>query len=427
MPTPDPPAEQSGPVPNRSREQLGTGPERSAGLFSVQFVILGVATALYNGAFGALNALLPRYVVDVLDGSESTAGFVMGSMAITALLARPWLGRMADRRGARRIIIIGALVASTGIPLLVVGDTIAGAVAARLIMGIGNAGVFTGSTLLALTLAPEARRAEAAAYILVSVHLGIGLGPIAGEQLRDALSYNAAWWLVTAMMVAAAAIACLLTNLPGEADPDAPPPPLVSRSAVLPGLVSLFGVFAFNGLLTFAPLYSREIGLDDAAFVFTVASGTIIVMRVTFGKVPDRIGPVRAGSGALVITAIAAVVVALWAEPVGLLVGASIMAIGLSLQSPSFMSITVARAPERERGSAMATFTGFFDVANAVIGPSIGLIVAGVGYQPAFLFSGAMAVVALVILRVFLSEHPGGSIGTISLPLRGSSPRPVPR
>src|SRR6056297_3186614 len=118
-------------------------PGTSTRLFTPQFVVLGLATALYNGAFGALNALLPRYVVDVLGGSESTAGFVVGSMAITALVARPWLGRLADRRGARRIIIVGALVASTGIPLLVVGDTIAGAVASRLVMGIVNAGVFT--------------------------------------------------------------------------------------------------------------------------------------------------------------------------------------------------------------------------------------------------------------------------------------------
>ncbi|MEL6891619.1 MAG: MFS transporter [Actinomycetota bacterium] len=393
-------------------------------LFTVQFVILGVSTALYNGAFGALNALLPRYVVDVLGGGESTAGFVMGTMAITALLARPWLGRVADRSGARRIIIVGAAVAATGIPLLTLGDSIALTVAARLVMGIGNAGVFTGSTLLALTLAPEARRAEAAAYILVTVHVGIGLGPIAGERLRDAMSYDASWWLVTAMMAGAALAACFLVDRPGDADPDAPPAPLVSRSALLPGAVSLFGVFAFNGLLTFVPLYSREIGLDDAAFVFTVASGTIIVMRLAFGRVPDRIGPVRAASGALVITAIAAAVVALWAEPVGLYVGASLLAVGLSLQSPSFMSITVARAPERERGSAMATFTGFFDIANAIVGPSIGLIVAGVGYQTAFLFSGSMAVVALVLLRVFLSDHPGGRI---TMPIAGSSPRPVPR
>lgn len=396
-------------------------------LFSAQFFVLGMATALYNGAFGALNALMPRYVVDVLGGSESTAGFVMGSMAITALLARPWLGRIADRRGAKLIIVVGALVGASGIPLLVVGDTIVGAVAARMIMGAGNAGVFTGATLLALTLAPETRRAEAAAYLLVSVHLGIGLGPIAGEQLRDSLGYDASWWLITSMILAAAAVAGFLAHRPVEIDDDSPPPPLISRVALLPGLVSLFGVFAFNGLLTFAPLYVREIGLDDAAFVFTVASGTIIVMRVAFGRVPDRIGPVRAASGALIITVFASIVVAFWAEPAGLMIGASLMAAGLALQSPSFMSITIARVDERERGSAMATFTGFFDVAIAIIGPSVGLIVAGVGYQPAFLFGGAMAMVALVILRVFLSDDLGGSSGTFSLPIRGSWPRPVPR
>jgi len=40
-------------------------------LFTAQFVVLGLATSLYNGAFGTLNALLPRYVVDVLRGADT--------------------------------------------------------------------------------------------------------------------------------------------------------------------------------------------------------------------------------------------------------------------------------------------------------------------------------------------------------------------
>ncbi|MEM8746750.1 MAG: MFS transporter [Actinomycetota bacterium] len=384
-------------------------------LFTPEFAILSLATALYNGGFGALNVLLPQYVVDVLGGTETTAGIVMGSMAITALVSRPFLGRMADRSGASRIIVAGALTSTVGLSLMLLGDSLAITIIARLVMGIGNAGVFTGSTLLAVTLAPATRRAEAAAYILVSVHLGIGLGPIAGEVIRNSFSYTWAWVLVVAMMGSAAACACLLTHRPG--DPTAAPAPLVNRAAIGPGMVTLFGVFAFNGLLTFAPLYAREIGLDDTALVFTVASMTIIVMRVAFGRVPDTFGPIRSGAGALAISAAATVVVAFWDQPAGLYVGASLTAIGLSLQSPSFMSIAVRRVPESERGSAMATYTGFFDVANALVGPTVGVIVSGVGYQAAFLFTGAMSLVALAILLLNVGPQERGQTQMVSVEL----------
>lgn len=382
-------------------------------LLTLEFGILAASAALYNAGFGALNVLLPRYVVDVLGGSETTAGFVMGAMAITALLSRPFFGRTADRHGARRIIVGGALTSAVGISLMLIDDALVYTVLARLVMGVGNAAVFTGSTLLAVSLAPSTRRAEAAAYILVSVHLGVGLGPIAGEAIRDSMSYDAAWCLVIGMMALSSACATMLSYRPGN--PDDIPPPLINRAAIGPGIVTLLGVFAFNGLLVFAPLYSREIGLDDTALVFTAASMTIVVMRVAFGTLPDRIGPVRAGSFALGISAFAAGVVAFWDEPIGLYIGASLTAVGLSLQSPSFMSIAVGRVPDSERGSAMATYTGFFDVANALVGPILGVIITFADYRAAFLTTGLLSLVALVLLRINVAPRERGEVPVVSL------------
>lgn len=381
-------------------------------LLTPEFAIVAACAALYNGGFGALNVLLPPYVVDVLGGSETTAGIVMGAMAVTALVSRPWVGRIADRHGARRIIIGGSLVGALGIAILLIGDSLALTLAARLVMGAGNAAMFTGATLLAMTLAPDGRRAEAAAYILVSVHLGIGLGPIAGEAIRDSMSYEAAWLLVIALMVAAAVCATGLSYRPGS--PEAMRAPLINRAAVGPGILALLGVFAFNGLMTFTPLYAREIGLGDAALVYTTASMTIVVMRVAFGTVPDRIGPVRAGTIALSISAGAAGVVAFWNQPIGLYVGAALTAVGLSLQSPSFMSIAVGRVPDEQRGSAMATFTGFFDIANALVGPTVGIIVSMSDYRAAFALTGLLSLLALVLLRINVAPRERGEVPAVS-------------
>lgn len=149
-----------------------------------------VAASVFFLGTGALNALLPRFVVDALAGSELTAGIVMGSMAISALVTRPWFGRLADRRGARRLIVLGAGFATVSLTLLTAFPSIAGAIVSRLFLGAGAAAVVTGATLLSIELAPDERRSEAASYVLISFHVGMGLGPMGGEALLGFLTYG---------------------------------------------------------------------------------------------------------------------------------------------------------------------------------------------------------------------------------------------
>jgi MFS family permease len=383
--------------------EAGVGHQR---LLSRQFVILAAATSCFFLGAGAVNVLLPQYVVDDLGGSEASAGVAMGSMAVSALVSRVWFGRLADRRGARLILVIGAAIAAIASALLVVTGSIAAVIATRLLYGAGQAAFFTGATTLSIDLAPDHRRSQAASYILIAVHVGMGIGPIVAVTLSDRLSFDAIWLLTAGVISVGGIIAATLAYRPP--DHDAEPSPWIHPNALGPGFVSLFGVVAFNGFLMFAPLYAREIGLVHIGLVFTVASITIVIVRLAFGWVPDAIGPIRAGSAALVLTALAALVVALWSEPAGMFAGAALLAIGLSLQSPSFIALAVDGVSPSERGSAMATFTGFFDLAGALVGPMFGLIVTGFSYRAAFLIASAMAVFALVILRLLVApKHTG--------------------
>ena len=110
-------------------------------------------------------------------------------------------------------------------------------------------------------------------------------------------------------------------------------------------------------------------------------------------------------SWALVLTVAATVLLALWASPLGFFVGAGLVALGLSLQSPSLMVVAVDGVSDRERGSAMATYTAFFDLANALIGPVMGLLVTWSGYRLAFLVAAGVAALALVLTRVILAPR----------------------
>ncbi len=102
---------------------------------------------------------------------------------------------------------------------------------------------------------------------------------------------------------------------------------------------------------------------------------------------------------------IATMLLALWSTPTGLFVGAGLIALGLSMQSPSFIVIAVDGVSDRERGSAMATYTAFFDLANALVGPIMGLIVTWSGYRSAFLVAAGVTLVALILTRVVLAPR----------------------
>ncbi|MEM7323630.1 MAG: MFS transporter, partial [Actinomycetota bacterium] len=81
-------------------------------LMTPEFRALTVASSIYFAGTGILNALMPTFVVDELGGTEATAGTVMGVLAISALLTRPFFGRMADQHGARRILLLGAAISA---------------------------------------------------------------------------------------------------------------------------------------------------------------------------------------------------------------------------------------------------------------------------------------------------------------------------
>jgi MFS family permease len=97
----------------------------------------------------------------------------------------------------------------------------------------------------------------------------------------------------------------------------------------------------------------------------------------------------------------------IWREPIGVYVGAAIMAVAQTFLFPALFALTVDRAPDAERSHAVSTFSMFFDLAFAIGGPMIGLV-ADVSDRPTgFLVAACVSMVALVSCRRILDgiEH----------------------
>ena len=95
------------------------------------FAGIFIVTNLGLLAVGATLAVLPHYVKDSLNGSDLEVGIVSGAFAFTGIVCRPIAGNLADTRGRKPTVIVGALLAAVAGGLYFVPAGIPGLIVAR--------------------------------------------------------------------------------------------------------------------------------------------------------------------------------------------------------------------------------------------------------------------------------------------------------
>jgi len=372
-------------------------------LISPLFALITVAGLAYFLAIGSLLPVLPRYVEDVLDGGGFEVGLVVGAFAVSAALVRPAAGRLGDLVGRRTMAAGGAAIAAVSIVPLGLVKAVWFLVAIRLVTGLGEAGFFIGAATAAQDLAPDDRRGEAASFFSIAIYGGLAFGPTVGEYLYRHQGPGANW----AFAAGGCAVASVLSSfVPRDLGRVADPPPrrgILHPAAVLPGSVLLLGLFGFTAFSAFVPLYVDEIGLDDAGPFFLLYGVIVLVVRIAGARLPDRLGPVRTSSIALVAIATGIATVAAVASVAGLWIGTVLLAIGMSLLFPALFTLAVNNAPSDERSHAVGTFSLFFDLSQGLGAPILGIVVTVTGAErSAFVAAAAVAVIGLIVTNTRL-------------------------
>lgn len=364
------------------------------------FAGIFVVTALGLLAVGATLPVLPRYVKGPLGGSDFEVGIVTGAFAITGLACRPLAGRLADQRGRKLVVILGAISTAVAGLLYFIPAGVGGLIVARLFLGAGEGAVYTAGSAWVVDMTPPERRGRIIGLYGLAIWGGLALGPPIGELILQTTSFEMVWAFAAAAPLLGAVLALRIPENfvphPGQqADRR-----LISREALRPGIGLSLAIVGYATMAAFVVLHLDQQGVGHGAAVFTAFAASVVGMRVIGGGLPDRFGSIPCVIGAGLIEAAGLLVIGgAGSVPVAVL-GAVAMGSGFSLLFPSLALLVVNRVPEERRGAAMGTFTAFFDLGMGVGSPIAGAAAAIGGYEAAFVLA---AVCALGTIPVALS------------------------
>lgn len=323
--------------------------------------------------------LLPLYL-DYLEASRAEIGAIMGSAAIGGLAVRPLVGWALDTVGRKSTITVGTLFLAAAMGMIYLVEAPGPMVfAARIVFGVGVAGLFTGYFAFAADIVPEERRTEGLALFGISGIAPLAINPIAAYAGVNPPDLR---WFLPAM-----GGVILLSLIPLMAVPEA------KRTKTGPGLTFRsvarallrrrlapiwFATFAFSGLakifMAFATVAAENRDIPvPADFWLTYAAGAITV-RLFGAQALDRIGPVRLVAPAIGLQVIAAVAMAHAHTTELLMFGGLLAGIAHGYGFPVITSLVVSRSPEAMRGSALAMFTALWEVTALVLPPVLGWI-----------------------------------------------------
>jgi MFS family permease len=384
-------------------------------------VMLFCTGLLFWMSIAILLPTLPAYINKIGIGQEQL-GWIMGSFAIGLLATRPIVGKLADTRGRKFVLIIGTIVAAiaplgyltvTSVPLLMV---------IRAFHGISIAAFTTAYSALVVDVSPVAKRGETIGYMSLANPVGVALGPAIGGYLQVAGMYSTIFWI----SVICGVISCLganqlsakpilFTALGSKIEPSAPTSIwkiLTNPALSIPAAVLLLIGFPFGALHTFMPLYIQDSHIDlNPGLFYTMAAMASFSARTVIGRRSDRYGRGIFTAGSLCCYTAGMYCLANGGSKLSFIAGAILEGLGTGTLIPMVIALVSDRSLPEHRGQVLSTCTAGLDLGIAIASPLFGAVIARLGYHGVFAIGTSLAFMAILLFMGWGNQTMGQSIG----------------
>ncbi len=367
-------------------------------LLTPNFVKLTLSNLLMAIAFYFITPIMSLFMVDVFNSESNEVGVVMFAFSVAAIISRPFTGFLLDSFDRYRVYIssfVFFLIAFLGYPMV---SLFAFLLVLRFYHGLAWGAVSTASNTIAVDLISEKRRGEGIGVFGLSMVIAMAIGPAVAIMLSNRLGYNALFYTATAFCVMGFLLVLFIkmpakNNVKKKFELKA----LIDKQTIYVAQNVLLTQIPYGGIVTFAALYGREIGVANSGVFFILLSIGILSSRVVSGRIFDRVGPRNVVISGILLVVVGLLIIGAYATVLGFHISAMVLGIGFGIVSPTFQAMANASVSPEKRGAVNSTYLTFFDS-----GVGIGMLLFGlsfdlVGYSNTFYISAIVQMLALVL------------------------------
>jgi MFS family permease len=314
-------------------------------------------------------------------GGGEYKGLIISLFTLTAMISRPFSGRLTDTIGRIPVMIVGStvcLICSLIYPSL---TSIYGFFLLRFFHGFSTGFTPTGTTAYVADIIPSNRRGEAMGLLGTFGTVGMASAPAIGGWVATEFSIEVMFYCSSAFgLLAVMSFAGVTETLSSKvrfhyqhlkiskAD-------LYEPSVITPFIVMFLSYYSYGVMLTLVPDLSKELGFTNKGVVFTVFTLASVAVRFIAGRVSDKHGRRTVLKVSTTLIAIAMIVMGLATSKWILWTGGVLYGMANGMTSPTLFAWVTDLSNDHNRGRAFA----FIYIAME-LGIGLGAIISGFTY-----------------------------------------------
>lgn len=353
---------------------------------------------------GVFLATLPTFVHQQLGLSAILAGLFVSLQYIATFASRGYAGRMADTLGPRQTVRRALIFSgASGLFCVLAGllqhrlwIAITALVLSRLSLGVGESLGAVGAIMWGIGRVGPSNTARVIAWNGVATYTPIAVGAPIGILIASKFGIAALGLFVVAICAIGFVAA---TRMASTAAPEGEQLGIrhILRGVTPYGLALALGGMGFGVIAAFVTLYFAHQHWEGAALSLTIYGSAFVCARLLFAGLIDRFGGFPIAAISFAIEAAGLALLAFNHSRELAYIGCGLTGLGFSLVFPALGVEVSNNFPPASRGSVLAVYSAFVDLALFLTGPIAGLVISLYGYPAIFLSIAGLVLVALAL------------------------------
>jgi MFS family permease len=356
--------------------------------------------------------LLPAIPFRILElgGTKAEAGWFLSVYTFSSAFAAPVMGSIADHLGRRRLLITASI--------LFVGFSIAYGLVRNLpllfliaaIHGAIWSGILSSASALMSEYIPESRRTQGMAYWGLASTGAIAIAPAVGLWI-----YHFGW-LTLCLELAVISVMMVFGALLLRVDEKPDPTRRLAVSdawdwrVIATALSLTVASFGYGGMTSYAAIIAIERHITPPAIYLTTYAISIVLFRICFSHLGDRMGPKRMLYPGLVLVPLAFAWLGIAHTRWEMIASATLFGIGFGAAYPAFVTVILGSTDPARRARTFGSIVWAFDTGIGLGSFGIGAIGQHYGLTNAFLVAAALSCFSIPIFAWASARLTGTSL-----------------